>query len=227
VHALPIGSGGLEHRASVTMDIAGLSFEDTGGYQRFADLAAHELFHAWNVKRIHDAALGPFDYTRECYTRLLWLYEGFTDYLPTSSSCGRASPGSATSSGCWPRTGRSTRTARPQRDSPLRAVVRDLGQAVQAVGELRQPLGQLLREGVLDRHGAGPRAAAGDGGRSGLPELLRRLWDRFGKREAPIVDADVRDAAAALAGRRMDRFFDRYIEGRRSCRCLPSGGGRG
>src|SRR4029079_9975712 len=81
VHALPVGSGGLEHRASVTMDIAGLSFEDAGGYQRFADLAAHELFHAWNVKRIHDAALGPFDYTRECYTRLLWLYEGFTDYL--------------------------------------------------------------------------------------------------------------------------------------------------
>ena len=51
------------------------------------------------------------------------------------------------------------------------------------------------------------------GGRRGLPELIRRLWDRFGKREAPIVDADVRDAAAALAGRRMDRFFDRYIEG--------------
>ena len=43
--------------------------------------AAHEFFHAWNVKRIHDAALGPFDYTRENYTRLLWLYEGFTDYL--------------------------------------------------------------------------------------------------------------------------------------------------
>src|SRR5262245_23763038 len=81
VHALPVGSGGLEHRASVTMDIAGLSFEDEGGYIRFADLAAHEFFHAWNVKRIHDAALGRIDYTRENYTRLLWLFEGFTDYL--------------------------------------------------------------------------------------------------------------------------------------------------
>ena len=59
VHALPVGSGGLEHRASVTMDITGLAFEDETGYHRFADLAAHEFFHAWNVKRIHDAALGP------------------------------------------------------------------------------------------------------------------------------------------------------------------------
>ena len=81
MHALPVGSGGLEHRASVTMDIAGPRFEDEAGYQRFADLAAHEFFHAWNVKRIHDAACGRFDYTRENYTRLLWLYEGFTDYL--------------------------------------------------------------------------------------------------------------------------------------------------
>ena len=32
VHALPVATGGLEHRASVTMDIAGLSFEDQGGY---------------------------------------------------------------------------------------------------------------------------------------------------------------------------------------------------
>jgi phosphomannomutase len=63
------------------MDIAGLAFEDEPGYRRFADLAAHEFFHAWNVKRIHDAALGRLDYTRENYTRLLWLFEGFTDYL--------------------------------------------------------------------------------------------------------------------------------------------------
>ena len=81
VHALPVATGGLEHRASVTMDVAGLSFEDEGGYRRFANLAAHEFFHAWNVKRLHDAALGRFDYTRENYTRLLWFFEGFTDYL--------------------------------------------------------------------------------------------------------------------------------------------------
>ncbi len=30
---------------------------------------AHEFFHLWNVKRIRPDALGPFDYTKENYTR--------------------------------------------------------------------------------------------------------------------------------------------------------------
>ncbi len=41
---------------------------------------AHEFFHLWNVKRIRPDALGPFDYTKENYTRLLWVAEGITDY---------------------------------------------------------------------------------------------------------------------------------------------------
>jgi predicted metalloprotease with PDZ domain len=41
---------------------------------------AHEFFHLWNVKRIRPDALGPFDYTKENYTKLLWVAEGFTDY---------------------------------------------------------------------------------------------------------------------------------------------------
>ena len=41
---------------------------------------AHEFFHLWNVKRIRPDALGPFDYTKENYTKLLWVAEGITDY---------------------------------------------------------------------------------------------------------------------------------------------------
>ena len=41
---------------------------------------AHEFFHVWNGKRIRPAALGPFDYTRENYTRALWVVEGITTY---------------------------------------------------------------------------------------------------------------------------------------------------
>jgi predicted metalloprotease with PDZ domain len=52
IHALPARGGGLEHRDGCTLDIAGNAFEDEKGYQSFAELAAHELFHAWNVKRI-------------------------------------------------------------------------------------------------------------------------------------------------------------------------------
>jgi predicted metalloprotease with PDZ domain len=50
------------------------------GVLDFLELAAHELFHAWNGKRLRPTSLGPFDYQRENYTRELWLVEGVTSY---------------------------------------------------------------------------------------------------------------------------------------------------
>jgi predicted metalloprotease with PDZ domain len=54
--------------------------EADDGLLDFLELAAHELFHAWNGKRLRPATLGPFDYHRENYTRELWLVEGLTSY---------------------------------------------------------------------------------------------------------------------------------------------------
>src|SRR5208283_5298145 len=43
-------------------------------------LFSHEFFHSWNVKRMRPIALGPFDYSRENYTKSLWISEGVTSY---------------------------------------------------------------------------------------------------------------------------------------------------
>jgi predicted metalloprotease with PDZ domain len=43
-------------------------------------LLCHEYFHVWNVKRIRPREYGPFDYTREVHSPMLWLAEGFTSY---------------------------------------------------------------------------------------------------------------------------------------------------
>jgi predicted metalloprotease with PDZ domain len=72
--------GGLEHRNSVTNIIDRWSFQPQSSYERFLELQSHEFFHVWNVKRIRAAPLGPFDYQRENYTRLLWAMEGVTSY---------------------------------------------------------------------------------------------------------------------------------------------------
>ncbi|MBI4408074.1 MAG: hypothetical protein HY561_00105, partial [Gemmatimonadetes bacterium] len=40
--------------------------------------AAHEIFHAWNVKRIRPAEMWPYDYARANVTPSLWLSEGIT-----------------------------------------------------------------------------------------------------------------------------------------------------
>jgi predicted metalloprotease with PDZ domain len=72
--------GGLEHRNSVTNQVDRWTFRPERSYERFLSLTSHELFHVWNVKRLRPAPLGPFDYRRENYTRLLWLMEGGTSY---------------------------------------------------------------------------------------------------------------------------------------------------
>jgi predicted metalloprotease with PDZ domain len=41
---------------------------------------AHEIFHAWNVKRLRPAEMWPYEYAHEQPTSWLWVSEGVTDY---------------------------------------------------------------------------------------------------------------------------------------------------
>lgn len=72
--------GGLEHRNSTSLLLPRFAFKPAHSYERFLTLTSHEFFHVWNVKRLRAAGLGPFDYTRETYTTLLWAMEGITEY---------------------------------------------------------------------------------------------------------------------------------------------------
>jgi predicted metalloprotease with PDZ domain len=68
---------GMEHLNSTQIIIQGSVRQNT---QEALETAAHEFFHLWNVKRLRPAELGPFDYTRENYSRSLWFAEGITSY---------------------------------------------------------------------------------------------------------------------------------------------------
>lgn len=74
------GGGGLEHENSCTIQTGRDVLRDEKKYGKFLELIAHEHFHAWNVKRIRPAAFDRFDYSRESYTTLLWVFEGITSY---------------------------------------------------------------------------------------------------------------------------------------------------
>ena len=76
----PKAGGGLEHHNSTVLLLPRHIFKPATNYERYLGLVSHEFFHTWNVKRLRAEPLGPFDYTRENYTRLLWVMEGFTEY---------------------------------------------------------------------------------------------------------------------------------------------------
>lgn len=75
------GHGGLEHAESTTLLASRTALHDRKGYQEFLSLAVHELFHAWNVKRMRPREFWRYDYENENYSRLLWLMEGWTAYF--------------------------------------------------------------------------------------------------------------------------------------------------
>lgn len=86
IHITADGYGGLEHRASTALICSRNSLpcvhdtERTEAYRSLLGLASHEYFHTWNVKRIKPAAFAPYDLNHENYSRLLWIFEGFTSY---------------------------------------------------------------------------------------------------------------------------------------------------
>jgi predicted metalloprotease with PDZ domain len=71
---------GLEHKNSTVLNTPLESTKSRDAYLEWLSLAAHEYFHAWNVKRLRPVELGPFDYENEVYTKSLWFVEGVTDY---------------------------------------------------------------------------------------------------------------------------------------------------
>jgi predicted metalloprotease with PDZ domain len=80
LHLSTRARGGLEHRSCAALIAAAGSFTTREGYLDLLSLVAHELFHAWNVKRIRPGGLSPYLYDAECYTRGLWWFEGGTSY---------------------------------------------------------------------------------------------------------------------------------------------------
>ena len=69
--------GGMEHRDGTSIAIPASEVRDNPGY--LESVAAHEFFHAWNVKRIRPQGLEPVDYIKGNDTRDLWFCEGVTN----------------------------------------------------------------------------------------------------------------------------------------------------
>ena len=50
-------------------------------YESLLGVSSHELYHTWNVKQIRPKEMMPYDYSKENYSRMGYLYEGVTTYM--------------------------------------------------------------------------------------------------------------------------------------------------
>jgi predicted metalloprotease with PDZ domain len=76
------GASGLEHQNSHVNVISPFAL----GNPILHSLNAHEVFHAWNVKRLRPAHLWPYRYDVPQPTEWLWVSEGITDYYADIST---------------------------------------------------------------------------------------------------------------------------------------------
>jgi len=74
------GGGGMEHSNSTALMSSRWGTRTHRAYLRWLELASHEFFHTWNVKRLRPAELKPGEYETEEYTTSLGIAEGFTSY---------------------------------------------------------------------------------------------------------------------------------------------------
>ncbi len=72
---------GVEHSDS-TVIAMGKSDAETRDefYDSLLAISSHELFHLWNIKRIRPVDMLPYDFTKENYSTLGYVYEGVTTY---------------------------------------------------------------------------------------------------------------------------------------------------
>jgi predicted metalloprotease with PDZ domain len=72
---------GVEHANSTVIN---LGFLPDTFLPEFTDdllaISSHELFHLWNIKRLRPADMWPYDFTKENYSTLGYVYEGVTTY---------------------------------------------------------------------------------------------------------------------------------------------------
>ncbi|MBI2615821.1 MAG: M61 family metallopeptidase [Gemmatimonadetes bacterium] len=172
-----------------------------------ASITAHEIFHAWNVKRLRPADLWPYAYDRAQPTTLLWVSEGITDYY---ADLGLVRGGVITPAQFY-------QTTREKIDNVAATPATALEDAslstwihpTDGSGYLYYPKGSLAGF-LLDIQ---IRDASDN--RSSLDGVLRDLYTRFYKAgKGFTVDDWWQAVSRAAEGKSFEEFYRRYIDGR-------------
>jgi len=222
------GYGGLEHRASTALICARADLPTTAsaqvgepgeGYLRFLGLCSHEYFHTWNVKRIKPAAFAPYDLQVENYTPLLWLFEGFTSYYDDLLLVRAGIIGEPTYFKLQAKT--------------IGGVLRGSGRLKQSVADssfdawskyYRQDenspnaIVSYYTKGSLIALAFDLTIRAKTNGAKSLDDIMRALWERYGRdfyqgAGRGVTDAEVEALFDDVSGLKLKTLFERYVRG--------------
>ena len=197
------GISGLEHQNSHVDVTTPLAI----GQPIMMSIYAHEIFHAWNVKRLRPADLWPYQYAHEQPTPWLWVSEGITDYY---ADLAEVRSGAVDSAGFFELTaGKMTEIAnlRPValHDASLSAWIH----VVDGTDDSYYPKGSLagLMLDIVIRDASDNKVS--------LDDVMRRLYEDAYKKGRGFTPEQWWGAVSAAAGgRSFADFGAKYVDGR-------------
>ncbi|MGB5736543.1 MAG: peptidase M61, partial [Thiohalocapsa sp.] len=221
------GYGGLEHRFSTSLlcnrsdlppacaDAAAATRDakPSEDYRRFLGLCSHEYFHLWNVKRIRPAAFVDNGLDSEVYTRLLWAFEGITSYYDDLGL---------------------VRSGRIDAKGYLELLAAIITRVVRTPGRLRQTLAESSFDAwtkfykqdanapnaIVSYYAKGALTALAldltirrdTAGRCSLDQVMRVLWQRYGRSGEGVPERGVEAVAGEVSGLDLSRFFEQALD---------------
>ncbi len=72
--------GGLEHDNSSVIQFDWRTLYDSSGYRKLLQLIGHEYFHQWNIRRLRPIEYTSYNYNKIVMSESLWFAEGVTSY---------------------------------------------------------------------------------------------------------------------------------------------------
>jgi len=218
IMAVGEGYGGLEHRASTSLlcsrnDLPLATEEQVSeNYRTFLGLCSHEYFHTWNVKRIKPAAFTPYDLSHETHTQQLWAFEGITSYYDDLALI-RSGVINAQSylellgqtiTRVWRGTGRFKQSvAESSFDTWTKFYKQDESAPNNIVSYYTKgslialALDQTIRQATAQQ--------------KSLDDLMRLLWQVYGKSGKGLGEKQIETLASELAGINLHEFFAKYL----------------
>lgn len=212
---------GVEHTKSTVITL-GPSYEIFGSlYKELLGVSSHELYHTWNVKMIRPEEMQPYDFSKENYSRLGYVYEGVTTYQGDLFLL---------KSGVFNKKQYLDELiVQFQRhfDNPARFLtsVADSSYDTWLDGYVAGAPGRKLSiytEGCLLAFATDVKILEATNGKYGLDEVMKRMYFNYALNGKGYSEADYQREIENVSGISFQSFFDDYINGNRSYEGLLS-----
>ncbi len=200
--------GGLEHDNSTLLMASRWTYRNPDRYRKWLGLVSHELFHAWNVRRLRPRSLTAYDYERENHFDELWIAEGITSYYDDLLQVRAGLLSEKDYLERVSQTLKSVMTAPGSRVQPLRDSSYDAWIKYYRPDEndVNARISYYTK-GSLVAWLLDAKIRVASRGKHSLDDVMRQMYAKYGKNRSGYDSADFRRVVDALAGQPLSEFL--------------------